>query len=290
MMADIAHYLIGYRDVEEISVIIRRGPAEVKFDQKELLPIIGYLDLDDFEKEIERVTPAMQAIGQDVDAAKHKILAALEKACPVEHKTRIMLRFLTSPKEILGSQGEVMALKVEQNTLELSNGSVVSRGLGQFSQLDVDTVIFAIGDKVDGDLGLPMENGGICKARNPKFLIEDTIFEVGDPATGEALPGVFHAGWSRNPSTGLAGVARRDGVFAATAITEYLATLTNPSTTTVSYINEELSKRQICFVTKENLKSLLSEEQRMAQQAGKEEFKFPTNAEMLRVMGLHADD
>ncbi len=290
VMADITHYLIGYRDVEEITVIVRRGPAEVKFDQKELLPIIGYFDLDDFEKEIERVTPAMKAIGQDVETSKHKILVALEKACPVEHKTRILLRFLTSPKEIMGSQGVVSALKVEQNTLELSDGIVVSRGLGQFSQLDVDTVIFAIGDKVDSDLGLPMENGGICKARNPKYPIEGNVFEVGDPATGEALPGVFHAGWSRNPSTGLAGVARRDGVFAASAIAEYLTTLKNPSSTTTSAVTEQLVDRQINYVTKENLKLLSAEEQHRAQITGSEEFKFLTNAEMLHAMGLPAEE
>lgn len=291
VMTDIAHYLINYRDIEEITVIVRRGPAEVKFDQKELLPIIAYLDLDDFESELKRVTPMMNAIGQDVDAARHRILIVLEKACPREHESKIKMRFLLSPKEIIADpQGAVAAVKLEHNTLTLENENVIARGLGDYSQLDLDTIIFAIGDKVSDDLGLPMERNEICKARQPKFPVEGITFEVGDPQSGEPLPGIFYAGWSRNPSTGLAGIARRDGVFAAMAIGEFLDSKGKADSSNSSVIERHLQGLVVNYVSKDKIALLGAEEKRQAASRGLEEFKFSTNEEMLKVMGLPAGE
>ena len=75
-------------------------------------------------------------------------------------------------------------------------------GTGKFERLDVDNVIFAIGDRVLDELGLPMNRNEICKAKTPLFDVGGNSFEVEDPTTGKNLPGVFIAGWSRNPSTG----------------------------------------------------------------------------------------
>jgi ferredoxin--NADP+ reductase len=291
VMTDIAHYLINYRQVEEVTVIIRRGPAEVKFDQKELLPIIAYLDLEDFEKEFKRVTPMMTALGQDVEEAKHRILVALEKECPRERSVKLRLRFLLSPYEILADpNGAVASIKLEHNTLEAMENTVIARGLGEFSRLDVDTVIFAIGDRVNDDLGLPMENYELCKARQPKFPVENTTFEIGDPQTGQPIPGIFYAGWARNPSTGLAGIARRDGVYAATAISEFLVSKDKLNGGNMSAVRQHLDELKIVYVEKGRLERLEEEEKRQAANRGVEEYKFPTNEEMLKAMGLPVAD
>lgn len=287
VMTDIAHYLLKYRDVEEITVIIRRGPDEVKFDQKEMLPIIANLDLDDFKAEMKRVSPAMLAIGQDPEAAEHWILAGLEKACPKEYDGRIMLRFLLSPKEILAdANGSACGVKLEHNSLQRNEEAVVARGTGEISQMDVDTVIFAIGDSVNDDLELPMRQNQISNAVHPRFLVEGITFEVGNPVTGDPLPGIFYAGWSRNPSTGLAGIARRDGVFAATAIGELLASKDNNSSISADELRQRLDALHINYVTNEKLKLLEADEKQQAEKLGLEEFKYSTNEEMLKVMAL----
>jgi ferredoxin/flavodoxin---NADP+ reductase len=288
VMTDIAHYLLKYRDVEEITVVIRRGPDEVKFDQKEMLPIIANLDLNDFKAEMKRVSPAMLAIEQNPEAAEHWILAALEKACPKEHDGKIMLRFLQSPKEILAtSVGSVAGVKLEHNTLQRTEDTVTARGTGEFSQMDVDTVIFAIGDSVNDDLELPMRQNEISKAAHPRFLVEGITFEVGNPSTGDPLPGIFYAGWSRNPSTGLAGIARRDGVFAAAAIGEYLASGIKIASISSNNIQQHLDALQIKYVMNEKLKLLEEDERLQAEKLGLEEYKYSTNEEMLKVVGLN---
>lgn len=287
VMADIAHYLIAYRDVEEITAILRRGPAEAKFDQKELLPIIAHLDLDDFDSEIERVTSAMNAVGQDPDSAKRKILVALEKACPKENACKLFLRFLHSPKAILGdSYGRVIGLELEQNSLEVKQDIISARGTGTTTRMEVDTVIFAIGDRVLDDLGLPIQAGAFAAASNPKYPVEGVSFEVGDPRSGEPLPGLFFAGWSRNPSTGLAGVARRDGVQAATALTQFLADVPPVSSVNVRDLESLLSGKGIRFITQKELSQVLAAEKKTAELGGLEEFKFSTNEEMLEQTSL----
>lgn len=287
VMTDIAHYLLKYRDVKEITVIIRRGPDEVKFDQKEMMPIIANLDLDDFKAEMKRVSPAMLAIGQDPEAAEQWILAGLEKASPKEYDGRIMLRFLLSPKEILAdANGSARGVKLEHNLLQRKEENVTAMGTGEISQMDVDTVIFAIGDSVNDDLELPMRQNAILYAAHPRFLIEGITFEVGNPVTGDPLPGIFYAGWSRNPSTGLAGIARRDGVFAATAIGELLASRENNSSISTAELHQRLDALQLNYVTNEKLKLLEADEKLQAEKLGLEEFKYSTNEEMLRVMAL----
>jgi ferredoxin/flavodoxin---NADP+ reductase len=285
VMTDIAHYLLKYRGVDEIIVVIRRGPDEVKFDQKEMLPIIANLDLDDFRAEMQRVAPAMLAIGQDPEAAEHWILAGLEKACPKEHEGRILLRFLQSPKEILaGQKGFVSGVKLEHNLLQRNEDNVSARGAGNYCDLNVDTVIFAIGDSVNDELELPMRQNEISKAVHPRYLVEGITFEVGNPSTGDPLPGVFYAGWSRNPSTGLAGIARRDGVFAATAIGEYLASRENNTSVSTDELQTKMDALQLNYVTTEKLKLLEASESKQAEKLGLEEFKYATNEEMLKVM------
>lgn len=287
VMTDIAHYLICYCDVEEILVAIRRGPAEVKFDQKEVLPIIAHLDMDDFSAEMERVSPAMRAIGQDPDAAKHRVTVTLEKACPKEHTGRIIFRFLHSPVEILSDEdGKVSGIKLEHNTLQKVKGQVISRGSGEVEEYKLDNVIFAIGDELSDDLNLPLQGGRVFTSPRPKFPVEEISFEVGNPQTGQPVPGLFIAGWSRNPSTGLAGIARRDGVFAACAVDQYLHSLVELSVLRCGDLENRLKELGLCYVSKENLKILEEDERIQAERTGQEEFKYSSNDEMLAVMGL----
>ncbi|MGB9586289.1 MAG: FAD-dependent oxidoreductase, partial [Anaerolineales bacterium] len=97
VMTDIARWLIRTKKVDEVIAVARRGPAEVKFDKKEMEYIIANLDLDALDEEIRRAKPIMLAIGQDPDEAKANILAALPKAVEPVSKTRFRFDFLAAP-------------------------------------------------------------------------------------------------------------------------------------------------------------------------------------------------
>jgi ferredoxin--NADP+ reductase len=95
--------------------------------------------------------------------------------------------------------------------------------------LDVDTVIFAIGDRVDENFGLPVGGNEFLKNPDPKFPVEGISYEAYNPDYCCPLDGVFVAGWSRKASTGLVGIARKDGTNGAKAIAMYLQTLPPPN-------------------------------------------------------------
>ncbi len=287
VMVDIAHYLIREVQVEEVIAVVRRGPAEVKFDKKEMEYVIANLDLEALEAELERVRPVMEAIGQDVAAARALLLEALPKALPKVSETRFRFLFLASPTRILGDEhGRVTQLEVEENILIRTNGDTKARGTGRKRSLDVETVIFAIGDKVDETFGLPVEWNEFVKNPNPRFPVEGNSYEAFDPEKGQPIEGVFVAGWSRNASSGLVGSARKDGANGARALWQYLQANQTPKPLNLEGIEQRLQSLGKPIVRKSDLPRLEAAEQAEARRRGLEEFKFSTNEEMLRIIGL----
>ncbi len=284
VMMDLAHWVIRDLKVDEAIAVARRGPAEVKFTKDEMKNVIANLDVKALDIELTRVKPRMEEVGQDVQAARDYILAALPKALEPISKTRFLFDFLVSPTRILGNGGgKVCGLEVEDNKLVLSNGDTKARGLGTKHVVDVDTVIFCIGDRVDETFGLPVQWNAFIKNPEPRFPISGISYEAFDPQAGKPFEDVFVAGWSREASSGLVGVARKDGESGAQAVLEYLKTLPpNPDLPSTSTRLDEILKRSgQRIISKEDVLRLEAFEQAQAAQLGLEEFKLKTNEEML---------
>ena len=279
VMADIARYLIREEKVEEVIAVVRRGPAEVKFDKKEMEHIIANVDLAALDAEIARCTPIMQAVGQDPEAAKTLILESLPKAEAKTSDAKFRFEFLASPTQMFGdADGYLTQLELEDNTLVLKDGDTKARGTGNKRLLNVETVVFAIGDKVDESFGLPVEWNEFIKSKEPKFPIDNVSFE-------STVDGVFVGGWSRKASDGLVGYARKDGTNASKAVWQYLQTL-SPTAADVEAVAAKVHTLGKPIVMKEDVKRLEAIESEEAQKRGLEEFKFDNNEDMLNAMGL----
>ncbi len=279
VMLDITHFLSRELKVDEVVAVVRRGPAEVKFDKKEMEYVIANLDLAALDAEIERVTPIMQSVGQESVAARAAILEALPKALPKVSNTRFRFEFLASPARMIGDEnGRLKQVELEENTLVTANGGTKAKATGSKRLLDVETVIFAIGDTVDNTFGLPVEWNEFVKNQSPRFPIEGISYE-------SPYEDVFVGGWSRQASTGLVGYARKDGTNAARAVWQYLQTR-QPGEPNLEAVAERIKKLGKPVVVKEDVKKLEAVELAEAQKLGLEAFKFSTNDEMLRAMGL----
>jgi ferredoxin--NADP+ reductase len=287
VMMDVAHWVIRDLKVDEVIAVARRGPAEVKFDKKEMEGVAANLDLAALDVEMKRVAPVMQAIGQDVEAAKEYILSGLPKAVEAVSDTRFRFDFLASPTRILGDdRGLVCGLEVEDTTLVPKDGDTKARGLGTKRVLEVETVIFCIGDRVDESFGLPVEWNEFVKNPEPRYAIDGVSYEAFDPKAGKPIEGVFVAGWSREASSGLVGIARKDGETGARAMLQYLQTLPPAADRDRTLANLEdcfksLNKR---VVTKEDIQHLEAFERDEAQRRELPEYKLKTNEEMLAVI------
>jgi len=284
VMVDIARYLIRQEKVDEVVAVVRRGPAEVKFDKKEMEYVIANLDQDALDAEIERVRPIMEAVDQDPESAKVTILEALPKAYEKVSDTRFRFEFLSSPVQMLGENGLLTQLEVEDTTLILKDGDTKARGTGNKRRLEVETVIFAIGDKVDEAFGLPVKWNEFVKDENPRYPMDGLSYEAFDPMAEKPIEGVFVGGWSRKASEGLVGYARKDGINAAKAVWEYLQTKT-PDNSALETITAKIKGLRKPAITKEEIQRLEAIEAEEAQKRGLEEFKFSTNEEMLRAIG-----
>jgi ferredoxin--NADP+ reductase len=60
------------------------------------------------------------------------------------------------------------------------------------------------------------------KNPNPLHPMEGLSFEAFDPDLNRPIDRVFVAGWSREASSGLVGIARKDGENGARAVLDYL--------------------------------------------------------------------
>lgn len=285
VMMDIARYLITEKHVDEVTAIARRGPAEVKFTKKELEYVVKNLDMDDYMREINRVSSLMTSLGQNPMESVGFIQEALPNAEETNSESVFRIKFLASPVKIIGNEdGEVSDLELEENTLVFDNEKLKARGTGTKHLLSVDTVIFAIGDSIDPNFGLPIDGNEFVKNPKPRFPIDGISYESFDPVSLRIIEDVFLAGWARKASDGLVGNARRDGVNAAQVVDEYLKTLTTTSIGTEHSIQSFLRRRHDTVVNKNDLQTLLAEETKIASQKGLENFKFSSNEEMLSVI------
>jgi ferredoxin--NADP+ reductase len=180
---------------------------------------------------------------------------------------------------MLGDEnGKLKQVELEDNILVEAKGDTKAKGTGHKRLLDVETVIFAIGDKVDDTFGLPVEWNEFVKNQSPRFPIDGISYE-------SPFEDVFVGGWSRQASSGLVGYARKDGTNASKAVWQYLQTKqpVEPNTAAVAAKLKGLGKP---VVLKDDIKKLETIETAEAQRRGVEAFKFNNNDEMLQVMGL----
>jgi ferredoxin--NADP+ reductase len=201
--------------------------------------------------------------------------------------TRMGFRFLVSPVRVIVDQNRrVRALELEENRLERRDEDYAAVGLKQTSEFPCDTVIFAVGDRVDKNLGLAIKNGNF--STNPNLTQndpDDALFQVYDDQTGKVMEGFFVAGWARKASVGLVGIAKRDGDWCSEVVKRYLSTKPPMNHTTlhekVKSLQALIEKRQPTMISKSDLEILAQVETEEANLHGLEEFKFATNDEML---------
>jgi ferredoxin--NADP+ reductase len=286
VMVDIANWLLNLKKIDEVVVVARRGPLEKAYDDSEFEYIDMYLDNADMKQEIERISPSLKAIGQDTEAIKAKFIRQGE---PLEER-RLKFRYLCSPNKVVSStQGRVAVLEAEENEMILQDGKTVAKGTGKTRRIEVDCVIYAIGDQVDASLGLPFSRGAFVT--NPEKLPGEpnpAAYQPYDPEAKKALDGVFVAGWSRNASVGLVGVAKQDAERGMKVVNEYLAGKQGLSAgemeAKIESLMSTLKNKGVSVVTKADVDLLESAEQEAAKARKTWDFKFTNDEKMLQVI------
>ena len=281
VMVDIANYCVHFCDCDAVVAVARRGPYEKAYDDREFEDVEDAFDRDLYRGEIARIRPRLEAAGQDADALLH----ALGQRPEPETRTRARLsfRFLASPRRVLAEGGTVVGLEVEETRLEKKGERVNAVGTGQVSVVPCDTVVFAVGDRVDPAVGLPYKDG--LYVTHPGA---DPSYQVWDPATERDLPDVYVVGWARRASDGVVGRARLD---AETGIKRVLADLSAKpprpvaeAERVVGGLVDGLKTRGAAIVPYPDVVRIEAAERDRAAKAGVEEDKFSSNRDMLALL------
>ncbi|WP_447980558.1 FAD-dependent oxidoreductase [Candidatus Nitrospira bockiana] len=294
VMVDIAHWLIRYKQVEQVTAIARRGPLERKYNPKEIRAVCANIDQAALQEEFARIRPRLEAVGQDPDKIFKEMTEEFTKCEPKASQTRMGFRFLASPKRVLtDANNRVRGLEIEETKLEPKGQDTAAVGLKQYYEFPCDSVVFAVGDRVDETVGLPYKNGVFVT--NPKASgndPDDALFQAYDEASGKVVEGVFLTGWARKASEGLVGIAKRDGEWCAEVLTRYLGTQTPRDRTAVqgvlNRLRRLLEERNVTAVGVDELRALEAAEKACTEPQGCiGEFKFATNQEMLQQIRRH---
>ena len=289
VMVDIAHWLTRYKKVDRVTAIVRRGPAERKYNPKEIRAVCANMDLEGIKNEFDRIKDRLVAVGQNPDEIQKGLFDEFTKCEPAASRTKMGFRFLASPKRILVDEhNRVRGLEMEENKLEPKGEDTAAVGLKQFYEFPCDSVVFAVGDKVDDTVGLPYKGGTFLTNPNKTSNDpDDALFQAYDESSGKILEGLFLAGWARKASEGLVGVAKRDGDWCAEVVTRYLETKAadSPVSAVLDKLQGLLKERKSRPVDITGLRALQA-----AEKAHKDmtdcigEFKYVTNQEMLSLI------
>lgn len=198
-ISDRALQLLRQSPVREVVLLGRRGPAQAAFDQGELeaiadLPGVG-VELDgkvSFADEADLPAPARKNLAY---------LARLELEGPTAAPRRLRLRFLASPVELVGAEGRVRALRVEDNRLVGSGPHVRAEPTGERWEIATGLVIRSVGYRGLAVPGLPFD-----AKRNvvPSSAGRVTNFN------GEPQLGLYCSGWIKRGPSGLIGTNKAD--------------------------------------------------------------------------------
>ena len=286
VMVDVANWLLNHKKIDQVVVVARRGPIEKAYDDSEFKVIEQYLDNAQMKKEIERIRPQLSAVGQNVDEIIEKFVKHGE---PAEGR-RLQFRYLCSPTKVIANdKGRVAALEVEENEMVLQDGKTVAKGTGKHNQIEVDCVIYAIGDQVDASLGLPFSRGAFIT--NPEKVAGDSnpaAYQPYDPEAKSVLDGIYVAGWSRNASVGLVGVAKQDAERGMKVVNGYLSGkegfTSGEMEAKIEAVLDMLEKKGASVVTREDVEILESVEHEEARNRKTWDFKFTSDDQMLQVI------
>jgi ferredoxin--NADP+ reductase len=291
VMVDIAHWLIRYKKVERVTAIVRRGPAERKYNPKEIRAVCANMDVDGIAKEVVRIKDRLAAVGQKADEVLKALTDEFTKCEPKVSDTKMGFKFLASPKRILvDGNNRVRGLEMEDNKLDPKGEDTVAVGLKQYYEFPCDAVIFAVGDKVDETVGLPYKSGMFVTNPNKTGNDpDDAFFQAYDETTGKIVDGVFLAGWARKASEGLVGIAKRDGDWCAEVVNRYLATKTSGSHSGAKVVLDKLASMLKAHKSHPvDLRGLRVLESREKSHQGATdcigEFKYASNQDMIELI------
>ncbi len=274
-IADYALEALRQSQVRDIYIIARRGPAQVKFTNPELreLAELEVTDVIIQPEQLELDPLSKAAIADNREAQTNlEIMRHYAQLGPTGKPKRIHFLFLHSPVAILGDeQGRVTRLKLEKNILKpTETGYLAAHGTGEFTWLDVDMVVRAIGYRSKPLPGVPFhERWGVIANQDGRVM---------DPTTGRIVPREYVVGWAKRGATGVIGTNKPDAAATVRLMLEDVPKISPAARERAApdAVLHFLEQKRIQYVSWQDWKLIDAAEREAGQREGRPRVKFPT--------------
>ncbi|MFN8164351.1 MAG: FAD-dependent oxidoreductase [Solirubrobacterales bacterium] len=252
--ADHAIEKLDRKEIREIVVLGRRGPAQAAFTNPEIRELGEMEDadiiVDPAEVELDEASAAYLE-SDDADKTTRvnvETLREFSQRKPEGKRQRIVLRFLASPIEIKGD-GKVEKIVIGRNELTAEGGALRARDSGEREELECGLVLRSV-----GYTGVPIE-GPFGEKRG---LILNEGGRVLDSHDAGHRVGHYTAGWIKRGPSGVIGTNKKD---ALETVTHLLAdvesqTLLDPAIPSPAAIEELLAERGVRYVSFEDWQAI----------------------------------
>jgi ferredoxin--NADP+ reductase len=278
-IADYALEALKESRVTTIYVLGRRGPAQAAFTNPEIKELgeIENADLIIEPREID-LDPLSKAYLESPDADTKDvknvdIMRNLSQRAPSGKPRQIIMRFLTSPVEIIGTD-KVEAIKLVRNQLVArSDGSLSARATDETEIIPAGLVFRSVGYYGVALPEIPFdERGGVIPNAQGRIM-----------ADGATLPGLYCVGWIKRGPSGIIGTNKPDSIETAKLLLDdaLSGALLTPEDTDPACIEDLLMQRGVAYVTYIDWQRLDELERYNGETAGRPRVKFTKIADML---------
>lgn len=281
---DIADYALEELDnssVKNIYVLGRRGPAQSAFTNPEIKELGEMVDAEVVvtpeEIQLDPYSKAFIESAADRVAVRNvEILSEYASRGSQGKKRRIIMRFLVSPVEIIGTE-KVEAIKIVKNELyQTETGDLRPRATGEYETIPVGLVFRSV-----GYLGVPLpdvpfyDRWGIIPNDKGRVLTAQD--------GGEQLTGNYVVGWIKRGPSGVIGTNKPDSVETVERLLEDARTgrVYAPTQTDPEAVTRLLNERGVQIVTYADWQLLDELEQQRGAAINRPRLKFSRVQDML---------
>jgi ferredoxin--NADP+ reductase len=282
-IAEHALHALEDNGIREIHVLGRRGPAQAAFTNKELkelgeLPGVDVI-VDPADVVLDPLSAA--AVERTPNRTRDRNLELLREFSArrtTGAARRIILHFLVSPVEIIGTE-RVEGLSIVRNELyESEDGSIRPRPTSSIRTLPLGLVFRAIGYQ-----GVPLPGIPFDAMRG---VIPNELGRIVDPATDAPVEGEYVVGWIKRGPQGIIGTNKPDSQETVDALLTDLRSgnLHKQEVPPRAVLERLLSERRRDFVSYEDWQLIDLLEQERGKASGAPRVKFSKVEEMLHAL------